>query len=291
MQTLTLVITSPRSSVNCLPLRSLGALADDPRLNIIFSSGAVTAPPLPDGSRIVMNHCPGAGPFTLRRTALALAAQQPGDWVVLTESHCKLKPDFFAAYFQAMADHPEADLLFGPVVNETSIRPAEMVNFLYSYYAYWPPTKMLPPSASIANVAIRKSALSAADLAGDAGFEAVILPRLAQRQAYVPGALVDHVEIGRLGDFCRNQFHNGRACLDAIQPLLGGTARARRRHLWAHCAATLLDMPRAARKSLKGIPVDIALLGPKLSLIGAAHTLGAVTGYFFGPGDSNQKID
>jgi hypothetical protein len=28
-----------------------------------------------------------------------------------------------------------------------------------------------------------------------------------------------------------------------------------------------------------------------LVLIGASHALGAATGFFFGPGDSNQKID
>ncbi len=121
--------------------------------------------------------------------------QARGEWVLLTEDHCRPLPGVFEAYWRAMRDRPDADLFAGGVENLTSTGSWSFANFLAGLYHVWPHARHTPADASNANLLVRRSAIVLEEIAIDGGFLARTIPRLIdeKRHAGCPDARVDHI--------------------------------------------------------------------------------------------------
>jgi hypothetical protein len=150
-------------------------------------------------------HCADSFPPAMRRIAMPGGSvqglidegmrQARGDWVLLTEDHCRPLPGLFEAYRDARRAHPDADLFAGGVENLTSTSPWSFANFLAGLSHVWPRAAERPADASNANLLVRRRAVPAAEIAVDGGFLALTIARLIAQGRHVDcaAARVDHI--------------------------------------------------------------------------------------------------
>ena len=284
---LSIVVTAPRGIAECLIPNWLLSIADGERLEIVVADGRANSP---NRSATGLRHLNFAGDnvYALRRKGLALARNE---WVILLEDHSRPMPDFLEEFEKAIAAHPQAVLISGASVNDTSTTPWSWSHFLFSFYRHWPPSCRKPRSASISLLAIRRDVLPTQELLQDGGFENRLLPRLAQSRNYLhcEYAIADHVQENTLFNHCVEQFHTAR-CSSAFERQLGRSLMRSvlAEFLWFACAPTV--RPLRVLASIRGTPqFQIAHL-PRLMVLGLAAGLGRLRGMWGDAGDSPMEV-
>jgi len=285
---LSLVIVAPEGVSRCLPFAHLAEQDNRENVEVVVadaSSEELPADGIPNVRHLRM---PGASVFALRRAAIAAASHE---WVVVTEDHCRLMPGFFAAYRDAIREHPAEDLFSGSVINASKPTVASMANYFFDYFEHWAGGKARPNRPAISNLIVRKRVLRNADLALDGGFEFVALPRLAAsgRYAQCPGAIVDHVQNGSLLEDCLGHLRNGKCTLACRHGLHGERIGTMARHLAHHCVVVAILRPLAIIRSLRGAYSRTWAVAPSLFLLGFSHALGAIAGFLSDPRGNDRK--
>ncbi len=288
MLPISVVIPAPHGIKHCPSLAGLAGTAGRDDVEIIVVDGSIdtqTAPPFPVAQHV---RKPGAGIFTLRREGFARASHE---WIVLTEDHCVLPADFLEGHRAAIGKGSNAALLWGGVDSISITTRTAMTNYFFSYREHWPAA---PRAAgpSIANLAIRKSALDANELAVDGGFEFLTLPRLLREGLCTEAgqARVDHAVTLSLAGCCRSYFNNARATAGLRRDLFRETAYQRACWTAGHLRNYMLRRPVSVLKSLKGVYPGRWLLAPGLAALSLSLGLGTVAGTLFGAGNSQHKI-
>jgi hypothetical protein len=283
-----LVVTAPKGISKCLISDTLVSEADGAALELVIADGSED---IVDISRPGLQHIrlPGRAVFTLRRTGLSHASN---DWIVLLEDHCKPMPGLLAAFSNAIRNYPAVDLFSGAIENKTSTSPWSWANVLYTGHRFFSFSHRRPRTASISNLAIRRSALCDSELAHDGGFEVLTLPRLTRSGRYMhcAGAVVDHVQPRTWSKGCATHFHNARchgAFQRALRDKLGRAWLVE--SVWAFYGITvrplriMLDLRATEHFKLSTLP--------KLVLLGLAAGAGRLWGLLTGPGLSAQELD
>lgn len=191
MTSISIVVTAPRGLGDCVYLDDLRGAAGGHDVDIVVTDGAAGyAGP----GRVDVRHIrvPDAGIQTLIAEGVRHAT---GEWVIVTEDHCRALPEFVASYRRAILENPETDLLAGAVENLTSTRPWAFALFLAGLGRQWARAPHPPVRPSNANMAVRASAILPSERALDGGLLNLTVPRLiaAGRYGHCPEAVVDHV--------------------------------------------------------------------------------------------------
>jgi hypothetical protein len=161
---------------------------------------------------------PGSDVFELRALGFTEAN---GEIVAMIEDHCVPAPDYVAAILESHERHPE-QAVAGAVINGSTSRLIDRVNFLLVHARNLPPRDELPGAAWIptpSNISYKRATVPS-DVPERGWLETVHNVALLQANqvAFDDGIIVRHVQsTGRLGTF-RNHFHAGRS--------MGGLARA-----------------------------------------------------------------
>ena len=138
----------------------------------------------------------------LRRPGLAMQGlltegvkSATGDWVILTEDHCRPLSGVIAEYLGHVESNPTADLVAGAVDNLTSRSPWSFVDFLIGLSEQWRESRIPPRTATNANMMIRRRAIVPDELVASGGLLNLTVPRLTRsnRMTRCPTAVVDHV--------------------------------------------------------------------------------------------------
>ncbi len=244
-----------------------------------------------DRSRPGLRHllCPGDHTFALRRKALAAARNE---WILLIEDHTWPMPDLIEQVREAIAANPQADLIAGGVENFTSRTIGSWSHFLYTAYAFWPPSRRKARLASIANLLVRRSALRPEELARDCGFELATMPRLAaaRRQVLDKRLRVDHVQEGTLLTHCVAHFHNAR-CQSAYERQFGRSLLRSIAAEMLYCAYAIMAAPLRILHNVRGTPQFKLAHWPCLVVIGAAASAGRLWGLSGREGTSPYMLD
>ena len=191
MPAITILITAPNDSEGYPYLAEWAAMAASEDVEFLIADARpVSNDVLPPRMRRIAK--PGASVQWLIDEGMR---QARGEWVLLTEDHCRPLPGLFVAYRQARQAHPDCDLIAGAAENLTSSSPWGFANFLSGLSHVWPRAKGAPPDASNANLLVRRSAIPPEEIAIDGGFLALTIPRLiaAGRHATCQAARVDHI--------------------------------------------------------------------------------------------------
>jgi len=188
---ITILVTAPHDSDGYPYLAEWAAMATSEDVEFLIADARLVSNDVlpPEMRRIAM---PGGSVQGLIDEGMR---QARGEWVLLTEDHCRPLPGLFEAYRQARQAHPDCDLIAGAAENLTSISPWGFVNFLSGLSHVWPRAQGAPPDASNANLLVRRSAIPPDEIAIDGGFLARTIPRLVAegRHATCHAARVDHI--------------------------------------------------------------------------------------------------
>lgn len=174
---------------------------------------------------------PGSEPIDCNRPGFSLiGAQNPaiqeliaaglraarGEWVLVTEDHCRPLPGLLEAYRAATSGNLRVDLFAGVAVNRTSTSPWSEAVFLTGLRGQWAEGGEAIREPSNANMLIRRSALRPEEFRAG-GLLNLAVPRLlaAKRFAACPEAVVDHVLPLSPRQAITFQFHCARDCHDA----------------------------------------------------------------------------
>jgi hypothetical protein len=157
----------------------------------------------------------GANVFVLRSLGLR-AGRAPV--VALTEDHCRVADDWVIAVLRAHAEHPEAALIGGAVLNGACDRLLDWANFLASNAACLPPLDVRrgPNVTGQANVSYKRHYLER--YPDDALFEGRFrreLDRAGVRLIADERIRVEHVQTLRVAETLRLHFHDGRCVTGA----------------------------------------------------------------------------
>ena len=94
---------------------------------------------------------PGASVFELRARAAEAAR---GEIIATTEDHCVVGSDWCAAILEAFASHPEAQAVWGPILNGSREHWIDWANYLHTFGGFLPlrsgAAGPLPPNANVA---------------------------------------------------------------------------------------------------------------------------------------------
>lgn len=249
---------------------------------------------LPDGGAdgVRWLRQPGANVFELRARAIAEAR---GEIVAMTEDHCRPARDWCEQIVRVHAEHREAAVIGGAVMNGAR-GLVDWANFFISNEPAMPPERG-PWRAGItgqANVSYKRSAL--AGYPADPLDEGLFRIDLESRGLALndPRVRVDHVQSLGLGGSCAIHFHDGR-CIGASRRSHYGHWRLRVeivKDLMLPLrvpVATVRVIARAMRRhpSLR----RTAVLGlPWVAAMTAFHAAGELAGVVAGPGDSPARM-
>ncbi len=191
VRSITVVISAPSGVAGCVFLDEMLAQAAAMPFEIVVAD-ATPGPPsaVPRAVRVVK--VPGGGIQQLIAEGVRAAS---GDWILVTEDHCRPLPGLIAAYRDAVAAHPGADLFSGATENLTSTSPWSFANFIVGLRTSWPEFGFRDADATNANLLIRRGAILANELATEGALLNLTVPRLIAlgRQRNCPTACVDHV--------------------------------------------------------------------------------------------------
>jgi len=137
-------------------------------------------------------HCPETSVQGLMTAGAAIAL---GDWVLLSEDHCRPLPAIIAQYRDRIEREPLADLIAGTVDNLTSRGPWSFAIFAIGLSQFWREAHLVPDTATNANALFRRHAIAPDELTVSGGLLNLTAPRLAHsgRLAICRTAVVDHV--------------------------------------------------------------------------------------------------
>ncbi|WP_430426708.1 glycosyltransferase family A protein [Parasphingorhabdus sp.] len=161
-----------------------------------------------DQSNGIIRHIQGSSSNIQSLIATGLPYAQ-GEWIFISEDHCRPLEGIFDGYQLEIANHPEIDLFGGLVENLTSTGLWSTAIFLTGLGAHWVSAPTLPQSPTNANMMIRAAAILSEEMVVDGGLLNFTIPRLiaAQKYALCPAAVVDHVLPLSPKDAISFQFH------------------------------------------------------------------------------------
>lgn len=285
--TFSIVVTAPKGIAHCLIPNWLLSIADGEQLEIVVADGRADSP---NRSATGLRHLNFAGDnvFALRRKGLA---HTRNEWVILLEDHTRPMPNFLEEFEKAIAAHPQAELISGAAVNDTSTTPSSWSHFLSSADTFWPQSRRKPRGPSTMLLAIRRDLLATQELLQDGGFEIRLLPRLARSGHWLhcEYAIVDHVQENTLFNHCVMQFHNAR-CSSVFARQLG---RSFARSVLAESlrfAYGAAVRPLRVMVGIRGTPQFHISHLPRLVILGLAAGLGRMRGLWGSAGDSPYRL-
>ena len=185
---------------------------------------------------------PGASVFELRARAAEAAR---GEIIATTEDHCVVGSDWCAAILEAFASHPEAQAVWGPILNGSREHWIDWANYLHTFGGFLPPA--IRSSGSVAPQ--RQRGLSPGrfpDGPIPAGWmELELSPRLLHEGRFHTHErlVVTHVQSHGFWHTLLAHFDNGRATTGLNPIPLSG------RQLWNVFRATVGDRRRAGDAS------------------------------------------
>lgn len=234
--------------------------------------------PFVDRSRAGLRHIPAGDAEVQHLIAVGLGAAQ-GEWIVLSEDHCRPLPGLLAAYAAAIAAHPEADLFAGSLVNQTSTQPWSQAAFLTSMGGQTAGFAETISEPTNANLMVRRSALKPEERDRTGGLLGRAVPRLIAegRFAACPAAVADHVLPFTRSEAIAFQYLCSRGCydldlaLDKASALAAPAKRSPLRTVWRIVAGD----PIAKARRLPGSPFTRAAMAARMSVLGWA-VVGAI---------------
>ncbi|MEO7118552.1 MAG: hypothetical protein ABIZ34_06235 [Candidatus Limnocylindrales bacterium] len=200
--------------------------------------------------------------------------------MTITEDHVRIAPDWCAAILRAHAEHPEADVIGGPVDNDSRDSALDWAAFYAGYGPDLPPMPTDTAKVGAARVSMINSSYKRRALRADpATLHAINDERIQvwHRESY-----------GVRGTTGVN-FHSGRT-VEGLRSREVGDGRALRA-----IRALALPVPRTARRLLtahrKGQPVGrVARSAPWMLWLLFAQGFGEAIGALTGPGHSPRKV-
>ena len=242
----------------------------------------------------------------LRAQALAEAV---GSFVLVTEDHTVVPPDWIEQLVAALEGAPEhIAAAGGPVENAMTERAVDWAAFLCEYSRYLPGVSGDPdapgardPDGEVddipgMNIAYRREALDAAGPeALTRGFwESTVHPSLlasGRRFLQLPDCVILHRKRFGFGYFVSQRFHYSRYFAGERFP----AEQRARRALYAVLSAALppvllIRMARDLRRSPRHLHAFLRAL-PALVCFALVWGIGEAVGYAAGPGDSLVKIE
>ena len=265
-----IVVTAPRGLAHCDYLaewqKELAAHGGE-----LIVSDATRDGDLPRSERV--RHCrrPGA---SLQQLMADGAACARGEWVLVTEDHCRPLPGILAAYERAIEEAPHADLIAGAAENLTSVAPWSWAIFAIGLGEFWSRAERPPRSATNANLLIRRSAFRPNEITVGGGLLNGAVPRLIAegRFAACRDAKVDHVvEVDRRTvvafeyGVTREAIADGRAFAGEV-PSVGADAWLSLKRL-VGCA---LLVPLRTWRNVRGTPLATAPLRLRVAYVCSA---------------------
>src|SRR6185312_5204678 len=190
IDSISVVVTAPHGIAHCPYLDDLLSQADGQTLELVIADGASD---YVDRSRVGLRHL--SVPGGINALITEGDRQSFGEWVIVTEDHCRFLPGFIESYRDAIRDNPDVDVFSGAVDNLTSPSRWAGSIFMIGLRTYWTQSKRPPANAANANLMVRRSAILASELAVDGGLLNLTVRRLVEagRYRHCPTAIVDHV--------------------------------------------------------------------------------------------------
>ena len=215
------------------------------------------------------------------------------DWIFLVEDHGRPLPGLLDTYRAAIAANPEVDLLFGGIVNMTSVSPWSYACFFYNKLDYWPPARLQPKVPTLANLLVRRDAILPSELAQAGGFQFGTYPRLlaAGRLLYCPEAVLDHVRWFTFRTALTTSFHAARAVTSSAQA--GGGRRTMLNRLLRDgliAAYGFTYYPWRLTRGLRGTSQGSLLMALRLAAIGLMRAAGMLWAHIAGAGNSAVQV-
>jgi hypothetical protein len=223
---------------------------------------------------------PGASVFELRARA---AAQARGDIIAMTEDHCLVGADWCARIVDVFQQHPDADVVSGPVLNGSMDKLMDWANFLQTFGPFFPPVNRdqddrCPP---VANVAFRRSVVGSGPIA-TGWIELELNPRLfADGRCHLDdGLTVTHVQSHGFWRTMLSHFDNGRSTTGLrTQP-------------WSNVQAPWKRFWRAlgAMGGIKKLTPGVRASVPLMFVLSCCQSAGEAAGVLAGPGRSPSRL-
>ena len=267
------------------------AAAVDGDLIVTDGSGLPAPSPSSLGPRTTWISEPGRSVFQLRLSAYRAAA---APIVGVTEDHCFMPADWARRNLDAHAAHPEAAAVGGSVVNGATDSLMDWASFFVVQSAIAAPIPSGPARriAAAVSVTYKRAALEHLDQYEGLG----AMDGLHQRAIAASGKTL-------MADDSIRVVHDqslGFAATVAIHFHAGRTFTGfRRQHMDVRQAIRLLGTPvvpiaryiRTVRLlAAKGYGPQLIRATPAIWLLLVTQTVGQVTGYLTGPGDSPHKV-
>lgn len=261
---------------------------------IVADGSGLGLPPAHEFSELTYLPEPGATVFRLRSLGLR-SARAP--IVALTEDHCRVAPDWIACILHAHAEHPQAGMIGGAVLNGARERGIDWANFLVTNGPYLPPLDVRegPDVSGQANVSYKRRHLDR--YPDDALHEGTFRRALARDSVPLVAderISVEHIQSLGIGETLMLHFHDGRCIAAAHQarsPAFRRLVTVGKGLLWPVRvpAATLrvllrtFDTKPAYRRALLSS-------APWLLPIVAFHKAGELVGALAGAGQSPDRM-
>jgi hypothetical protein len=250
---------------------------------VVVIDGSGDTPDVPDWVRWI----PTEETDWLRLTDVAIRAAR-GDVIVIGEDHTFPSPDFCEAVLRAHAEHLDADLVAGCLVNGAEDTVTGRANFLVVGPPYVPGIRELPPERPppTSVMSFKRRLISVLD--GPGSLETSIAPRLfVERRIAVDDRIVaEHdQDLGFFGTM-HNRYKASRAMYGYARP----SDRAHRREVirWVikRGPGVVLRPARAAAGT--GLRARVDLLAA--AAFAASAAVGGTVGTLFGPGKAANQF-
>jgi hypothetical protein len=275
-------------------LRSVEHQAHTHGAEIVVVDGDGNAlPDEPDpGGPVVWRRAPGRDVFELRALG---AAQARGTVIAITEDHCLVAPDWCQRTIAAHAEHPDAAVVAGCVLNGATQRLIDRANFLIVHGLSLPPLPMTPPrnwAPTPANMSFKREVVPRP--ARSRGFLelSLVASLLLEGKVAIDDRIVVHHDQsnGFAGTFV-DHFHAGRTVSGLVGAASGGavTRRALTRGALAY-PRSIRERVRDIARQKPGAAVEVRRVLPLAVALVAFASAGAVTGAVAGPGASPRRM-
>lgn len=186
-----IVVTAPRGIGHCDYLHDWQPELKAHRAELIIADGTEGVDENDEGM-VRHRRFPGASFQQLLSHGVAAAR---GDWVLITEDHCRPLDGLLASYARAIGENPGAELIAGVVDNLTSVAPWSWTIFAIGLGRFWREAPQPSSDATNANFLILRSAIRTEELTTRGGILNRTIPRLVKKGSFTTcsDAAVDHI--------------------------------------------------------------------------------------------------
>ena len=234
---------------------------------------------------------PGSDVFRMRAEGLVAAN---GQIVAITEDHCVPDPQYLASVLRAHEQYPEPAVA-GAVINGTTRRLVDRVNFLLVHARNQPPRDSLPAPGWVptpTNISYKRGAIPT-DVPSRGWIETVhnVVLLHANQVVFDDRIVVRHFQsLGWLGTV-KHHFHAGRSMGGLARSAIGSRCAQAR---WALRSTPLLPAYLVrpiwqVQRTSTGRRAVLPLL-PIAAAISAADAVGFACGVLAGPGRSARAV-